>query len=40
MLEICSSKLLKAKYLYNTTKEKDDIFEPEVSYKELCELSL
>jgi hypothetical protein len=35
-----SSELLKAKYLYDTTEEEDDIFEPKVSCKELCELPL
>jgi hypothetical protein len=37
---MCSSELLKAKYLYDTTEEEDDIFEPEVGCKELCELPL
>jgi hypothetical protein len=40
VLEIYSSELLKAKYLYNTTEEKDDIFELKVGCKELCELPL
>jgi hypothetical protein len=40
VLEMCSSELLKAKYLYDTTEEENDIFEPEVGCKELCELPL
>jgi hypothetical protein len=40
MLKMCSSELLKAKYLYNTTEEKDNIFKPKVGCKELCELLL
>jgi hypothetical protein len=32
---MCSNKLLKAKYLYNTTKEEDNIFKPKVSRRRL-----